>query len=358
MGRVAFALVFFGGGRPGGAAQAEQFAFVALGDTAYNGEADDKAYAALIERINQVRPAFTVHIGDVWGGSTCLEEDHRTILGWFARYEQPVVYTPGDNEWTDCVDPHVLEAYGRIEEGQALPGDMQAMAAFRQLTSRAARSGQWVLTSLERIRLLYFGTPHSLVQRKMPLVRHGAVSDPYAEFVENARWSQGGVLFATVHVVGSMNVLSIASAEAAAQAVRRNQANVARIQEAFAEAERTDAKAVVLTMHGSFFDKGPASGQGKARGVLGGRSGPYGLVATAIQDLSAAFDKRVLLIQGDDHEFMIDRPFLTQSETDHRPKGSNVTRLQVFGAPEIRAVRIGVDTATPRVFSFAPLHAD
>jgi hypothetical protein len=130
-----------------GMAHAEQFDFVALGDTAYNGETDYPVYAALIDRINQVRPAFTIHVGDVWGGSTCLEGDHRQILGWFARYEQPVIYTPGDNEWTDCVDPKVLAAYERIGEGKARTGDEQLMAEFRQLRNRAARPGNWALAS-------------------------------------------------------------------------------------------------------------------------------------------------------------------------------------------------------------------
>jgi len=40
------------------------------------------------------------------------------------------------------------------------------------------------------------------------------------------------------------------------------------------------------------------------------------------------------------------------------PKYGNVMRVQVYGAPELRAVRINVDTATPWVFSFAPLYVE
>lgn len=341
-----------------GMAHAEPFDFVALGDTAYNGEADDPAYATLIDRINQVRPAFTIHVGDVWGGSDCLEEDHRRILGWFARYEQPVVYTPGDNEWTDCVDPKVLAAYERIDQGKARTDDKQLVAEFQQLRNRAARPGNWALASLDRIRQLYYDTPRSLGKRTIALTRQAAVSDDHKQMVENARWAHGGVVFATVHVVGSMNGLSITGEDAAAAAVRRNQANIAWIEATFSEAAKTDAKAVVLAMHASFFDKGPATGHTTGHSVLGGRAGPYGLVAMAIHDLAAAFGRPVLLIHGDAHEFMIDRPFLISDAEDQKPKGANVTRLQVYGAPEIRAVRIGVDTTTPWVFSFSPLFAE
>jgi len=338
-----------------GSAAAAPFDFVALGDTAYNGEADYPAYNALIERVNQARPAFTIHVGDVWGSTACQEADHRKILGFFMRFEQPLIYAPGDNDWTDCFDPQVLAAWERIEEKKAQLGDEERVADFMRLSSRADRPARWPLESLQRIRSLYFATPDSLGRSTLPLTRQPAVTPVHAQMVENARWAREGVLFATVHAVGSMNGLSVANAESAAEAVRRNQANVAWIQQAFAEAKRTDAKAVVLAMHASFFERGPIRNQSTGRSVLGGRSGPFGLLAAALQDGAAEFGKPVLLIHGDDHEFMIDRPLLTRTADENATKGGNVTRLQVYGAPEIRAVRIGVDTSTPWVFSFSPL---
>ena len=38
------------------------------------------------------------------------------------------------------------------------------------------------------------------------------------------------------------------------------------------------------------------------------------------------------------------------------PKYANITRLQVYGAPEIKWVGVSVEPDTPWVFSFAPLH--
>lgn len=336
-------------------AAAASFDFVALGDTAYNGEADYPGYGALIDHINQARPAFSIHVGDVWGATACQEADHRKILGFFMRFEQPLIYTPGDNDWTDCFDPQVLAAWERIDEKKAQPGDEQRVAEYMQLSSRADRPSRWALESLARIRSLFFARPDSLGRSTLALTRQPAVTTAHAQMVENARWERDGVLFATVHVVGSMNGLSVANAESAAEAVRRNQANVAWIQQAFAEAQRSDAKAVVLAMQASLFERGPMRNQSTGRSVLGGRSGPFGLLAAALQDGAAEFGKPVLLIHGDDHEFMIDRPFFTRSADDSATKGGNLTRLQVYGSPEIRAVRIGVDTSTPWVFSFSPL---
>ena len=338
--------------------RAASFDFVALGDTAYDGAKDDPAYHALIARINQAKPAFSIHIGDVWGGEACLDADHQRILDNFARFEHPLIYTPGDNEWTDCLDPALIAAWERVEAGQAQPGDQQRVEDFQTRQGRASHPRHWALESLARIRRMYFGTPHSLGQTALPLQRQSVVSSIFKEMVENARWRRDDVLFATVHVVGSMNGLTTTDAPAAAEAVRRHQADLEWIQATFDEADKTQAKAVVLAMHASFFTREPGRGQSAGREVLGGSYGPYGHIARAIQELSARFGKPVLLIHGDDHEFMVDRPFLRRGKEGEKAKGANLLRLQVFGAPELRAVRVTVDTETPWVFGFAPLYAN
>ncbi len=38
------------------------------------------------------------------------------------------------------------------------------------------------------------------------------------------------------------------------------------------------------------------------------------------------------------------------------PLYANITRLQVYGAPELKAVQVSVDTETPWVFSFQSLY--
>lgn len=124
----------------------------------------------------------------------------------------------------------------------------------------------------------------------------------------------------------------------------------------FAEAENIDAKAVVLAMHGAFFDHIVDNRKIAGKKLLGGRRGPYGLIALTIKELSEKFAKPVLLIHGDWHEFIIDRPFLVSKGESEKPTGGNITRLQVYGAPEIRAVKIDVDIDTPWVFSFSPLY--
>lgn len=73
-------------------AQAQGFQFIALGDQPY-GPAAQAPYRALVDRINQLAPAFSVHVGDFKSGSTlCSDEEFAAQLAHFQRYAGAVVY--------------------------------------------------------------------------------------------------------------------------------------------------------------------------------------------------------------------------------------------------------------------------
>ena len=338
-------------------ANAEQFHFIAIGDTAYNAARDYPVYERLIGAINASNPAFTIHVGDTWGVKTCTEENHLWVKGWFDKYTHPVIYTPGDNEWTDCRKAYVLEAYSRVVTGQGTADDRKVLGSVRGLDNAFAGVGyDDTLESLQTIRRVFFGQSESMGSVKMPLTRQADESD-YKDTVENARWHKDGVTFATVSVPGSQNGFVINDARRALEAIERNAANVAWIKATFNAATAADAKAIVIALHaGIFID---ADGGAFANKELrGGLDGPFYWIALAIRDLAESFGKPVLLINGDFHEFVIDRPFFVSQGEAKLPKYGNVTRLQVYGAPELRAVRIDVDTNTPWVFSFSPLYLE
>ncbi|HEY9216850.1 MAG TPA: hypothetical protein VIO94_02285 [Phenylobacterium sp.] len=338
-----------------GAAHAERFSFVALGDTAYNPPGDLPKYEALIGTINRAKPAFTIHVGDTWGAKTCTEENHRWVLGFFQRYDHPVFYTPGDNEWTDCRKPDVLEAYIRYETGKASPADMMMLGAARQFDNAfAGTSFGDPGGSLDIIRQVFFAKPQSLGQRPAPMVRQSDVSD-FKEVAENARWEKGGVVFATVAVPGSGNGFTLNDETRAKQAIRENQANVAWIKAAFDEAKAKSARAVVIALQAGMFEDARGN-EFSGKRLRGGEEGPYYWVAFAIRDGAARFGKPVLLINGDFHQFVVDQPFMVSQGESKPPLYNNITRVQVFGAPEIKAVKINVDTDTPWVFGFEPLY--
>lgn len=284
------------------AAQAQGFSFVALGDLPYG--APDQAYGpyrALIERINRIEPAFSLHVGDFKSGSTrCSDEEFSAQLDHFGRYGGAVIYTPGDNEWTDC--------------------------------HRANNGGHDPLERLAALRQRFFDGEKSLGQRPIRLESQARLMPAHDRYVENQRWQQQGVLFATVHLVGSNNNLESRDPKAAAEFFERDAANVAWIRSAFEQAEQRQAKALVLAFQADMLEPRSASDD------FPGHSGFRRSVGQTLLPLARQWGKPVLVIHGDGHRFVIDQPFTL----DGKPL-RNVTRLEVPGAQDVRAVRVKVD---------------
>jgi hypothetical protein len=295
-------------------AAAAPFRFVALGDTAYNGEADYVRYRRLIDAINARDPAFSIHVGDLWGANTCADASYAFIEPFFARYDHPLVYTPGDNEWTDC---------GRVAMGGYAPAER-----------------------LDHIRERWFAEPASLGAEPMAVVRQADVDPAHGTFVENLRFERDGVLFVTVNVPGSNNNAGTADRARIDEFFARDAANVAWIDDSFRRAIADEAAAVVVALHAEMFR------------WQGNRFSPYANTIRALRTGADRFGRPVLLIHGDAHTFVIDRPLLEERGEGAPPLHANLVRLQVFGAPEIAAVAVGVDPSTPAVFSFAPLLLD
>jgi len=293
--------------RPGYAAEA--FEFVALGDMPYKLPKDYARFDRLIAAINKIKPAFSIHVGDTKAGNTpCSDEALKKVKDQFMTFAGPLIYTPGDNEWTDC---------HRKKAGEYDPRERLAF-----------------------VRKLHFSEAKSLGRKPMPLTRQSDVGK-YKDMVENARWVHGGILFATVHVVGSNNGFERNPASVK-EYFGRNEANLAWIEETFAIAKRDKRDAVVFAFQANpKFDK-------RHRGNSG-----FGDTLKAFVKGAKAFAKTVLLIEGDQHIFIVDQPLKTKLHKGERLE--NVYRLQVMGSREVQAVRVGVHPGDPVVFSFRPL---
>lgn len=300
-------------------AQAAKFSFVAIGDTAYNGEQDFPPYLQLIDKINHTQPAFTLHIGDIWGVGNCSDAHMQQVAGFFSRYNHPLIYTPGDNEWTDCHEQY-----------------MEVADPLERLT---------------QLRKMFFSKPESQGSNPVSLVRQSNISD-FKKHSENSRWLNEDVLFFTLNIPGSNNNYRYDDIDSLTEAVERNRANVAWIRDSFRIARTSGLKAIVIGFHAELLMNSKMS----LTDFGGPLQGPYGTIIKELRIASERFNLPVLLIHGDSHEFVIDRPFLKSQGENAPPKYSNVTRLEVFGAPEIKAVQVNVDTDTPWVFSFSPLY--
>ena len=289
-------------------AKDDKFEFIVLGDTAYRGAKDYPAYQSLIEKINSRQPSFTVHIGDIWGVGPCTDENYERIKQFFDSYDQPVILTPGDNEWTDC-HPVIMGGFDPVER-------------------------------LQKLRSSYFSTAYSMGKTKLPVIRQADVSD-HKDFVENLRWEKQGVLFVTIHVVGSANNLVPHSETVFKEFFHRDKANLAWIDDSFRIAIEEKFKAVVILFHGNMFDFDKA---------------PFKKTNKSIRIGAERFGKPVLLVHGDSHLFLVDKPYFEEDGELGQPEFDNVTRLQVYGPQTVRAVRVSVEPSTPWVFGFTPFY--
>lgn len=328
-------------------AGAESFDFVALGDTAYNVPEDYPRYERLIDAVNGVEPAFSIHVGDIFGVAQCTEALYRRHLDFFSRFKQPVIYTPGDNEWVDC---HFSEPGLRDPDTKAFdtPGFIRG------------RGGEIGIDKLALLRRVFFAEPKSLGRRAISLERQ-ADEGAHPQMVENARWRYNDVIFSTFHIPGTNNALSTTSEASSAEVVARNQANIAWLEATFERARQIEARALVLAFHAEMFEMVHAPGQqGGTRvsthALRGGSLGPFFWFAYRLAQLAEDFDGQILLIHGDGHRFVVDRPMTIFDGESEPPLRPNISRLQVYGAPEVRAVLVTVDTETPWVFSFSPLY--
>ncbi|HEY4999920.1 MAG TPA: hypothetical protein VII36_12280, partial [Usitatibacter sp.] len=84
----------------------DAFAFGVMGDTPYN-EREEPHFLEMIERMNAEPLAFVIHVGDFKAGShaPCTDELFARRKAQFDLSAHPLIYTPGDNEWTDCRRP-------------------------------------------------------------------------------------------------------------------------------------------------------------------------------------------------------------------------------------------------------------
>jgi len=292
------------GTAPAPAGAEEAFEFVAIGDVPYFVPEDYPAWERLIGAINRSNPAFTVHVGDFKKGSTpCDDETFLKIRDYFNAFEAPLVYTPGDNEWTDC-----------------------------------HRRGADPIERLGRLRQLFFATPESPGKRKLRLTRQSETRG-FEKFSENARWSLGPVVFATVHSVGSNNNLLLDKPEAFQEYLERNRADIAWIRETYQIARRDGAKGVAIcTQANPFFEKS-----------LEERSGYNGLI-DALSSEAQAYSGQTLFVHGDTHSFRLDKPLKRGKDPSYNLM--RFTRLEVLAEKDIHGVRVKVDPANPDVFTF------
>ena len=254
-----------------------------------------------------------IHLGDIKNGSTrCDTSYFLDRFNDFRTFADPLVYTPGDNEWTDCHRAN-NGAYNPVER-------------------------------LGVIRDMFFAHPGRTLGSQTAKVTYQSRAYP-----ENVLWRQHGVVFGAVHVVGSNDDQAVwftDRKDAAGQPLpetrketgqrvreytKREAANLDWLDTMFDVAERTHAPALFIGMQADMWD--PTAEQSA-----------FEAVKAVIAERSEEFGKPVLLMQGDSHLFKVDRP---------AGMPDNLTRVVVEGSTNVphEWTKLTVDPSAPGVFS-------
>src|ERR1700754_2509661 len=185
-----------------------------------------------IREINADRDVSRViHLGDIKDGSSCCDTSYFLArLQDFNTFADPFVYTPGDNEWTDC---------HRANNGAYNP--VERLGVIRQL---------------------FFSHPGRTLGRDREEVSYQSRSYP-----ENVAWTDHGVVYGTVHVVGSNDNHAVWFSDRPGQPetrteagqrvreyTRREAANLDWLHPPFHCAQRGHAPALVIGMQADMWD--------------------------------------------------------------------------------------------------------
>jgi hypothetical protein len=297
-----------------------------IGDTPY-GDRQLSELPGLIAAINaDTSVTRVVHLGDIKDGvAPCSDQYLQLMRRQFDTFADPVIYTPGDNEWTDC---------DRRSAGGFVP------------TERLAR-----------VRQIFFSEPGRTMGKRRGAVRTQAHTRDFQPLVENVMWREAGVVFAAVHVVGTNNDLSpwrLPPTGLESEAHRRERLAEHRfrvlgaqawLDEAFDWAHATDAAGVVIAMQADMWHPQAA----------GGKVALYGFIPVVrrLAERSAGFKRPVLLLSGDSHKLRVSRP-LARGSAIHEVQTTapNLQQIVVSGATTGVWLRLTIDPSARRLFSF------
>lgn len=251
------------------------FEFAVVADQDYEGEeppvldriplgAARAAWLKIIDAINSDSGIdFTLYAGDIGSPidgysldgypSICDVANGNSLedkVNLLKTFNKPLIYTPGDNEWSEC-----YEASSFDEINFPLDPDAQ----------------------LAKIRALTQADPNkSLGQSsQLSLIRH-------CEIPENVMFAYGQVLFLTLNIPAYNNCPAISYTpengqvvdETCAEFLVRHAANLQWIEKGFYEANQMGLKAVVITEHADLYQSTDGTKSERPSG------GPDGLLVT------------------------------------------------------------------------------
>jgi hypothetical protein len=281
------------------------------GDAPYGtAPADTAQFLAMpgfIDSINADPDVSTVvHVGDIHSGKQyCTESYDTSVADLFAHYQDSLVYTPGDNEWTDC--HKAAEGGGKYN---TTTGQIDYVLDPVAHTPIDYASGDPV-ANLDLVRSTFFNRPGwTLGGGDLHVQTQARDFDPAhpsdANYVENVMWQRKGVLFVTLNIPGGSNndtdpwygapAMSPVQSQEVAE---RTGADLRWLDHAFTVAQTGNAQAIMIISQADMWEL-----DGKPVSHLT----QYEPFVAALAARTTAFGKPVLLFNGDSHTYRSDNP--------------------------------------------------
>jgi hypothetical protein len=274
-----------------------------IGDMPY-GPTGRAQFPNVIADINAHRLAFTAFDGDIKNGSErCDQPIYDAAVQNFNAFRDPLVYVPGDNEWTDC--------------------------------DRASNGGYDPNERLALVRTMFATGKRSFGEHTLRLTRQSAA------YPENIRWEEGGVTYVGLNVTGSDNNAPQFDATGKqidgdeGEYTARNAANLAWLDASFAAATEAGSVAVMVVLQADMWSAGDPTAH-------------FADTKRELARLAIDFVKPVVIVNGDTHVLTIDKPLKDANGTVIQ----NATRVQTFGSAQNHWVSATVDPRDPEVFTF------
>ena len=282
-----------------------------FGDTSYSQRERD-LLPELMAEMDSEDLAFVIHDGDIKsGGSVCSDAAFLDILGLFKASRHPLIYVPGDNEWTDC--------------------------------HRGSNGSYDPLERLDKLRSLFFPDDMTLGQRQFQLVRQS--QDPaFAAYRENVRWEAAGVVFVGLNLPGSENNYhgTQRGSGPSAEFLQRSPVISLWLKQAFARARAIQAAGLMLVVQANPGFEADAAGKAYPG---------YKDFLNQLRQETLSFAGQVVLVHGDSHQHQINQPLRNPSTQEVI---ANFTRVETYGSPWMGWIKTTVDAKDPKVFRFEP----
>ena len=281
------------------------FRFLAIGDTPYSDE-EEIRLRKILKQSEKESFAFLIHVGDIQSSATpCSDRVLDKMRELFHNYPKPVVYSIGDNEWTDCHS-----------------------------------TGGNPIEQLAKLRRRFFHDGDVLRLQKLK-TEHQSNRAQFEPYIENYRFTKSNVLFVVIHVCGSNNNRRTDDPASMEEFADRSAANLAFLKESCQIALEKQCIGVIIVMHADpDFENRQDEG--------------FHDTIASLQDFVTEYQGPVVCIHGDSHHNEIDQPL----RNDGGDVCNNFTRIEVFsdvsGAPSAAGIVVTVAPNDPKVFHFEP----